>query len=155
MLYHLDNRRRAGAGTVAPDRQKEDTPTDGGGIEMKTAFGAYFRELRARLKLPLRQFCLANKYDAGNISKLERGVVAAPSSDEKLREYARALKIKRGTEAWERFFDLASLSRREIPQDIMGDAELVRRLPLFFRTLRGQKVGDTQLDALADKIRKS
>ena len=37
----------------------------------------------------------------------------------------------------------------------MADEDLVRRLPLVFRTLRGQKVGDAQLDALVDKIRKS
>lgn len=120
---------------------------------MSTAFGVYFRELRARLNLPLRQFCIANGYDAGNISKLERGVSPAPSSDEKLRGYARALKLKRETDEWHRFFDLAAVSRREIPEDIMRDEELVKRLPLVFRTLRGQKVGDAQLDALIDKIR--
>ena len=123
--------------------------------DMATEFGAYFRELRARLGLPLRQFCIANGYDAGNISKLERGGLAAPNSDEKLRGYARALKLKKGTDEWQRFFDLAAVSRREIPADIMSDEELVKRLPLVFRTLRGQKVGDAQLDALVDKIRKS
>ena len=122
---------------------------------MATAFGEYFRELRARLHLPLRQFCIANGYDAGNISKLERGGLAAPNSDEKLGEYARALKLKKGTDEWQTFFDLAAVSRREIPEDIMADENLVRRLPLVFRTLRGQKVGDAQLDALVDKIRKS
>jgi transcriptional regulator with XRE-family HTH domain len=122
---------------------------------MATAFGAYFRELRARLNLPLRQFCIANGYDAGNISKLERGMLPAPSSDKKLREYALALKLRKGRDEWQRFFDLAAVSRREIPEDIMADEDLVRRLPLVFRTLRGQKVGDAQLDALVDKIRKS
>ena len=39
--------------------------------DMATEFGAYFRELRARLGLPLRQFCIASGYDDGNISKLE------------------------------------------------------------------------------------
>lgn len=121
---------------------------------MATAFGAYFRELRARLNLPLRQFCIANGYDAGNISKLERGLLAPPSA-ERLRDYARALKLKPGTEECERFFDLAAVSRREIPEDIMADEDLVKRLPLVFRTLRGQKLDDTQLDALVDKIRKA
>ena len=81
--------------------------------------------------------------------------MAAPNSDEKLRGYARALKLKKGTDEWQRFFDLAAVSRREIPEDIMSDEELVKRLPLVFRTLRGQKVGDAQLDALVDKIRKA
>jgi transcriptional regulator with XRE-family HTH domain len=137
-------------------RQKEEFKEGSqGGHAMATAFGAYFRELRARLRLPLRQFCIANGYDAGNISKLERGGLAAPNSEEKLRDYARALRLKKGTDDWQRFFDLAAVSRREIPEDIMSDEELVRRLPLVFRTLRGQKVGDAQLDALADRIRKA
>ncbi len=135
-------------------RQEEELKEHKEG-DMATEFGAYFRELRARLGLPLRQFCIANRYDAGNISKLERGGLAAPSSDEKLRGYARALKLKKGTDEWQRFFDLAAVSRREIPEDIMSDEELVKRLPLVFRTLRGQKVGDAQLDALVEKIRKA
>ncbi len=122
---------------------------------MATAFGAYFRELRARLNLPLRQFCIANDYDPGNISKLERGVLPPPSSEEKLRSYARALKLKPRTDEWGKFFDLAAVSRREIPEDILADEDLVRRLPLVFRTLRGQKVDDKHLNALMDKIRKA
>ena len=121
------------------------------GATINTAFGAYFRELRARLNLTLRQFCIANGYDAGNISKLERGRLPAPSSDEKLRGYARALKVKKGTEEWNTFFDLAAVSRRQIPEDIMKDEELVQRLPRLFRTLRGQ---NAQLDALIKKIRR-
>jgi len=122
---------------------------------MATAFGKYFRELRARLNLPLRKFCISNRYDPGNISRLERGILPAPSSEEKLRSYARALKVKAGTAEWEKFFDLAAVSRREIPEDIMADKNLVGRLPMVFRTLRGQKVDDAQLDALVDKIRKA
>jgi len=76
-------------------------------------------------------------------------MLPAPSSDEKLRGYARALKVKKGTEEWNTFFDLAAVSRRQIPEDIMEDEELVRRLPLVFRTLRGQ---NAQLDALMKKI---
>jgi transcriptional regulator with XRE-family HTH domain len=122
---------------------------------MATAFGEYFRELRARMDLPLRQFCIANGYDAGNISKLERGLLVPPTSEAKLRGYASALKIKEGSEEWITFFDLAAVSRREIPGDIMADEQLVSRLPLVFRTLRGQKVEEKDLDTLVEKIRKA
>lgn len=122
---------------------------------MATAFGEYFRELRAKRNMPLRQFCLANGYDAGNISKLERGFLPPPTSDDKLRDYAHALRIKKGSEEWINFFDLAAVSRREIPSDIMADERLVKRLPLVFRTLRGQKVDEKNLDALVDKIKKA
>ena len=79
---------------------------------MATAFGEYFRGLRARLNMPLRQFCIANGYDPGNISRLERGLLAPPTADEKLRDYARALKIKKGSDEWITFFDLAAVARR-------------------------------------------
>ncbi len=122
---------------------------------MATAFGEYFRGLRAGLNMPLRQFCIANGYDPGNISRLERGLLAPPTADEKLRDYARALKIKKGSDEWITFFDLAAVARREIPQDIMADEELVKWLPLVFRTLRGQKVDEKELDALVDRVRKA
>ncbi len=121
---------------------------------MASTFGEYFRALRARLNVPLRQFCLENGYDPGNISKLERGVLPPPASPEKLQDYARALRVKEGSEEWITFMDLAAVARREIPEDIMADEELVRRLPLVFRTLRGQKV-EENLDALVNKIRKA
>lgn len=37
----------------------------------------------------------------------------------------------------------------------MADEQLVRRLPLVFRTLRGQKVSEKDLDTLVEKIRKA
>lgn len=118
-------------------------------------FGAYFRERRARLSLPLRQFCLDNGFDPGNVSRLERGRLAPPASDDKLRGYARALRLKKGSEEWITFFDLAAVARREIPEDLMADEDIVRRLPLVFRTLRGLRVEDAKLDELVDKIRKA
>lgn len=63
-----------------------------------------------------------------------------------------ALAFKPGSEEWITFMDLAAVARRHIPEDIMADEQLVRRLPLVFRTLRGQKVEDN-LDALLNKIR--
>ena len=119
---------------------------------MASTFGDYFRARRAQLNMPLRQFCLENGYDPGNISKLERGVLPPPTSPEKLDGYAHALRLKPGSEEWITFIDLAAVARRQIPEDIMADADLVRRLPLVFRTLRGQKVEDN-LDALLNKIR--
>lgn len=122
---------------------------------MATAFGEYFRELRARSHVPLRQFCIANGYDPGNISRLERGLLPPPTADKKLRDYARALKIKKGSDEWITFFDLAAVARREIPDDIMADEDLVKRLPLVFRTLRGQKVDEKNRDALVDRVRRA
>ncbi|MBI2457639.1 MAG: helix-turn-helix transcriptional regulator [candidate division NC10 bacterium] len=65
--------------------------------------------------MTLRQFCEGHGYDPGNISKLERGLLPPPESKEKLTEYAKALKIRRGSDAWYQFFDLARASPTPVP----------------------------------------
>ena len=118
-------------------------------------FGAFFRSCRIRLGLTLRAFCSANGFDAANISRLERGVMAPPSSREKLEEYARSLKIESGSNEWYEFFDLAAAASGRIPADLMNDKQLIPKLPLVFRTLRGGKVTRKQLDGLIERIRRA
>jgi transcriptional regulator with XRE-family HTH domain len=121
----------------------------------KRTFGSYFKELRIARKLTLRQFCEAHGYDPGNISKLERGMLPPPESDAKLTEYAKALKIRRGSDAWYEFFDLARAARGKLPPEVLRKREVVARLPLLFRTLRGQKVSSQKLSELIEMIRRA
>jgi transcriptional regulator with XRE-family HTH domain len=121
----------------------------------KNLFGRFFKELRIGQKMTLRRFCEAHGYDPGNISKLERGLLPPPDSDAKLTQYAKALKIRRGSEAWYEFFDLAWASRGKLPPEILRKQDVVARLPLLFRTLRGQKVSEQKLSELIDMIRRS
>lgn len=123
---------------------------------MGRSFGDFFAQLRReRTGLSLREFCEMHGFDAGNISKLERGRLAPPRSQEKLEEYARALKLEKGSAEWFEFFDRAAASRGEIPRDVMQDAEVVDHLPVLFRTLRGEQVPEDQLKKLLDIIKKS
>jgi transcriptional regulator with XRE-family HTH domain len=115
-------------------------------------FGAFFKRKRLALGLSLRQFCLQHGLDPGNISKLERGRLAPPQHD-KLEEYARLLAIPEGSDDWYRFFDLAAAEAGRIPRDIMSDQEAVGKLPILFRTLRGEKIPDEQLDELVKKVK--
>ena len=121
----------------------------------KAAFGAFFKELRIKQEMTLRQFCDAHGYDAGNISKLERGLLSPPESEAKLTDYARALKIRRGSDDWYQFFDLARASRGLLPPELLRKLDVVARLPLLFRTLRGQKVSEQKLNELIEMIRRS
>jgi len=121
----------------------------------KTAFGALFKELRIGQKMTLRQFCEAHRYDPGNISKLERARLAPPGSEEKLTQYAKALKIRRGSDAWYQFFVLARVARGKLPPEILRKRDVVARLPLLFRTLRGQKVSSRKLNELIEMIRRA
>lgn len=121
----------------------------------KRTFGSYFKELRIARKLTLRQFCEAHGYDPGNISKLERGMLPPPESEVKLTEYAKALKIRRGSDAWYEFFDLARAARGKLPPEVLRKRDVVARLPLLFRTLRGQKVSNQKLNELIEMIRRA
>lgn len=115
-------------------------------------FGEFFKDKRAALGMTLRQFCLENGLDPGNVSKLERGLFPPPQH-EKLVEYAKLLDIKEGSDDWYRFFDLAAAEAGKIPQDILNDQEVVDKLPILFRTLRGKKVSDEKLNKLIRKIK--
>jgi transcriptional regulator with XRE-family HTH domain len=124
--------------------------------ERRTQFGSYFARLRReRTRLSLRQFCDRHGFDPGNISKLERGRLSPPQSLEVLEKYARALGLKKGSDEWYEFFDLAAAARGEIPADILEDTEVVSHLPILFRTLRGERVPNKQLKKLIEIIRRA
>lgn len=119
------------------------------------AFGRLLKKLRLKKEMTLREFCLANGIDPGNYSRLERGLFPPPQKEELLEKYAVALGLKRGSDEWLEFFDLAAASRGEIPKDLLSDEELVDKLPVLFRTLRGSAVEAERLDDLIEKIRRS
>jgi transcriptional regulator with XRE-family HTH domain len=123
------------------------------GGRMSLTFGARFKALHIKAGLTLRQFCEANGYDPGNISRLERGVFPPPESTEKVEDYARALGLKRGSEEWVEFLDAAAAGRGEIPADLMADKAVAGRLPLLFRTLRGHKLPREKRKDLIDFLR--
>jgi transcriptional regulator with XRE-family HTH domain len=122
---------------------------------MSKNFGKIVKNHRLALGLSLRAFCIEHGFDPSNFSRLERGYFPPPQSREKLEEYARALGLVDGTDEWFSFFDLAAAERGEIPHDLMGDAELVDKLPVLFRTIRQQQVNGDDLDDLAERIRRS
>lgn len=117
-------------------------------------FGEFFKKKRIKTGKTLRQFCIENSLDPGNISKLERGILPPPLTEEKLEQYARCLKIKKGSDDWYEFFDLAHASAGRIPEEILEDKDILLKLPLVFRTLRGQKLTKKQLNKLAKELKK-
>jgi len=118
-------------------------------------FGEFLESLRKRARLTLRDFCKAAGADPGNISKIERGLMPPPQGEDILARYAKALGVAKGSDDWYRLFDTAAANQGIIPQDLMADKELVKMLPAFFRTMRGQKPTEAEMQALVEKIRKS
>ena len=120
-----------------------------------TNFASFFQSLRKESRITLRAFCESAKADPGNISRLERRAIPPPQDTEILTRYAKSLNLAEGTDRWILFFDLAAADRGLIPQDIMKDEELVKELPAFFRTLRGQRPTETEMWKIIDKIKKN
>jgi len=124
-------------------------------MSTKLTFGEFFKEKRISLKKTLRQFCMENGLDPGNISKLERGLMPPPQGSDKLEEYARYLHVKKGTDDWYAFFDLAAVEGGRIPEGLLSDPKIAASLPILFRTLRGKKISEKKLDELVEMIRKA
>ena len=118
-------------------------------------FASFFKALRKGSRITLRAFCDVAVADPGNISRMERWAIPPPQDREILTRYATALGLKDGSNELYLFFDLAAADRGIIPQDIMDDQELVKELPAFFRTLRGQKPTEAEMLKVIEKIRKS
>jgi len=123
-------------------------------VKKSINFGSYFEQLRQAQGLTLRMFCKKAACDPANISRMERGLISPPKARDILEKYAEALNLVEGSSEWYKFFDLAAADHGIVPQDIMADAELVKVLPAFFRTLRGQKPTEKEMTKLAEKIRK-
>jgi len=123
-------------------------------MSYKRLFGEFFREKRLQLNISLREFCFKNGFDPGNISKIERGLMSPPASPEKLTQYANALQIRKDSDDWIEFFDRASACRGEIPTEILNDVELLKKLPVLFRTIKGEKLTEEKLNEISEIIRR-
>lgn len=117
-------------------------------------FGNMLKRLRAQQGITLREFCHQNGFDPGNYSRLERGIFPAPQREDLLKKYAVALGLKRGSDEWLEFFDVAAAARGQLPKDLVADEEVLGKLPVLFRTLRGNPVRIEDLDRLVDLVRR-
>ncbi len=119
------------------------------------AFGEFFRDQRLKTGQTLRSFCKQYGFEPSNVSKLERGRSAPPQAEDVLRRYAQALQLEEGTEEWRAFFDLAYACNGLVPPELLSDEEVVSRLPVLYRTLRGEKITDAQFENLVQLIRRA
>lgn len=122
-------------------------------MAVSTSFGDFFKRRRRELGLTLREFCRVNGFDPGNVSKIERGILAPPQTKEKRLDYAKALGIEEGSDDWLDFCDLASMSAGKIPADIATDKNLLNVLPVLFRTARSNDIDEDTLRKLIESIR--
>jgi transcriptional regulator with XRE-family HTH domain len=119
------------------------------------SFGELVKEFRIAQKKTLRQFCVEHAHDPSNWSKIERGINRPPYDDKTVERWARQLGLKAGTETWQDFMDQAAVARGQIPAAALSDAQLVKKLPVFFRTIRGAELGEKELEDLIRKIKEA
>ncbi len=116
-------------------------------------FGSYLKELRLAADLRIRDICRKVGYDPSNWSKIERGKLPPPNKQEVLLSWAEALKISENK--YQQFVDKAMVAQGIIPDDIMNEEEIVKMLPAFFRTIRGEKPTKKEIDSFIDIIKRS
>lgn len=117
---------------------------------MKPSFANFIREKRIAGGLTLREFCRLIGFDASNWSKIERGLLTPPQSKNMLDEIASTLRIEEGSQDYKEMLDLAALSA--IPEGLI-ESEILEQLPIFFRTVRGEKPTKEELGELLKKIK--
>ena len=118
-------------------------------------FGLYIKKLRLNKDLTLREFCKKNGHDASNWSKIERGKNLPPSDDSVLEQWAKQLGVEKFSTEWYTLIDLAAVARGEIPNDLKEDKNIIAKLPLFYRTLRGQKPTDDEMKNVAKLLKEN
>lgn len=111
-------------------------------------FGTFIKAKRLEAGLSLRNFCLKAELDPSNWSKIERDRLPAPDDRDKLEKIAVVLGFNRGDKNWSDLFDLAAISKQKIPDYVYSDEEVVKALPIFFRTASGSKPTEEELETI-------
>ena len=118
-------------------------------------FGDTVRERRKQLRLGLREFAQRAGMDPGNLSKIERGRLGAPQSEEALDRICEALEWRPGSDEADALKDQAAIENGQIPAAVLGDEVVMAKMPLLLRTLRNRQLEPEQLDRLIDLIREA
>ncbi len=109
-------------------------------------FGSYVKELRIKKEVTLRQFCKMNEIDPSNWSKIERELLQPPKDENTLLKIAKSLNLDTNGQEYQHLVDLAAIAF--IPKELISDEELLEKLPVFFRTVRGEQPSGKDLDEL-------
>lgn len=120
---------------------------------MMKKFGEYIKDLRVEREITLREFCKTAGLDPSNWSKIERGIHTPPKSREVLEQIATTLRLSESSPEYNQLFDYAMIDF--IPVELADDSQILEKLPLFFRTARGEKPTEEELKELIKLIQQS
>ena len=103
-------------------------------------FGNFLKdEIYNVLGISLREFARRVNMDPAYVSKTLAGKLQPPRSREKLELFASILKLEKGSEKYNKFFDLAQLENNILPDAMQENKNILEHLPAFFRTVNKRK----------------
>ena len=115
-------------------------------------FGKHLRVLRDYEGIKLEAFADASKTNAGNISRIERGLMSPPVKESTLLRMAETLDIKKNSPEWVKFYDYARISSGRLPMGAIKNKALMARLPFVLRVLSA--MGIKRVDGIFNKLKK-
>jgi len=115
-------------------------------------FGEYVKQKRVEKRLSLREFCRQVNEDASNWSKIERGKNVPPQDQKKLEKIAEILGIDQKSQDWNTLVDAASIDAGKIPSYLLDNQDVVKSLPIFFRTIGSIKPTEEDISKLIETI---
>jgi transcriptional regulator with XRE-family HTH domain len=119
---------------------------------MKQTFGDFLKQKRLALDLSLREFAKRVDMQPSNYCNVEADVLPPPPP-ETLERIAKALGLKKGTQDYETFHDLAAKGRDEIPADVERIVKENELIPAMLRTVEYEDVTKEQLRGIIEDLR--
>jgi len=116
-------------------------------------FGELLKNFRIERNFSLREICKLADYDPSNWSKIERGKMPPPADKNTLLKWAKILGLSPDKKELNDFLDCAAIAQGIIPEDILSDADTVKLLPAFFRTIRDEKPTKKEIEELFKLIK--
>lgn len=111
----------------------------------------FLKDKRIERGITLRQFCKEIGVDPSNWSKIERGISPATKSKEFREILAKVLSLSK--DETDTLNDLCLIDY--IPNELRPSEEILEKLPVFFRTGRGEKASKAELVELFKLLSKS
>jgi len=122
-------------------------------MSVQVQFGPYLRKLRLEAGFGLRAFAETVGMKPSNLSRLETGRIAPPTSAERIAQIAEALGLEEDSAEFKQLNDLASQARPgTLPPDVEDYAARKPGVPLLLRTAKGKQLDEAEFRRLAEYI---
>lgn len=117
------------------------------------AFGTRLRAMRLAAGLGLQAFCRRTGMDAGNYSRLERGLTRPPRDHRKMEPIRAALELEPESDDWLYLLLLADLEWGALPRRLLTDEAVRPLLPALLQGLAGRRMTEPQIETLMRLVR--